>query len=118
VTDKKQIGLNYILKYAYDHSTLISALGEDPLLEESNQVFKPYDFNDFYEILSARENVNASWYADQRDGTRFQGRLTSTHVQYNAYEFTAALHPSLHKKFPMGSYVKVIYHPQDTRGEW
>jgi len=97
---------------AFNHLKLYNdQFGQDINLRHN--VFESYQLSDFIPFLEKdkpveMKEVRASWYADEKDGTEWQGKLTATETQFNTYAYDVALNTSLHSEFPLGSFVKVI----------
>lgn len=110
---KKAGGAAVSIPLWYDHKNLCTRPAVDPVFSSSPYVpYKPADFS----TEPAREkNVTATWYADEKNGTEWQGHLTSTGELFNTYDYTAALNSSHFKKFPLGSYVRVTSSVPETK---
>ncbi len=100
-----------LFRAAFDHRKLYDDQFDRDINLRHN-IFEKYELSEFIPFLKrgkpvVKKEVRASWYADEKDGTEWQGKLTATETQFNTYAYDVALHASLHRKFPLGSFVKV-----------
>ena len=114
------MGITGLFDAGFRHRNLFNdRFDEDIVLQ--NNFFQAYNPSDF--VTVGREDqpiqekgVRATWYADEKDGTEWHGKLTATETQYNAYAFDVALNKSLHHKFPLGSYIRITRKINDNDG--